>query len=330
VGYDRNLLRDAVIIHEVDMRPGQGSTEDPAVTVRWGGSSQGDPAGGAFSDPRHGITVSVDKPAADGFTLTVRLGRAGVAGSDNSDANGSSVVAHALGAGGVLWAGMEPPGTRSAFAVGRGGRQHTVWIDVDASPSNTMRYASREPGAPWEATETIGAGAGAMAVVSIATGPTGFVYAARSQLVEGRWQVRFAMRAADTGEWTRPEVISPDSAGDAWAPSIAAGSRGRVYVLWQSRYPCGGILSMSDLLLRARSDDGNWQHVERVDAGPTLVLVQASRLVVDAADILYAEWQEWDQEGMKSYLAVRPAGDAFPGSWHIARDLAADAVPAAS
>jgi hypothetical protein len=72
IGHDRYLPADAVVIYEVDAsRPlpallvsreddGDGSTSESAWTV-----------GMTFSDPAHGITVSVDVETGTGFVVTI-------------------------------------------------------------------------------------------------------------------------------------------------------------------------------------------------------------------------------------------------------------------
>lgn len=98
---------------------------------------------------------------------------------------------------------------------------------------------------------------------------------------------------------------------------MAADGWGRVYVLWQQRYSCGGAGILSDIYLAIRAEDGRWQPVEKLDPNPTTGSLGRIRLIADAAGDLYAEWQESSSEGKLTYAAFRAADGTWSTKWKV-------------
>ena len=211
------------------------------------------------------------------------------------------------------------PRSQLALAVDEMGRRHALWIEAGDDGSDAF-YAVRPPDQTWGGAVRIDPGAdpGTMAVPALAAGPGGGVYAAWSQMVQGRWLVHFAVRPGDLSGWTRTERINSIAAGDAWVHAIAVDGRSRAYVLWRERYVCGGRV-LSEIFLAMRSEDGRWQPIEKVDANLTSASLGGFRLIVNTAGDVYAEWQELTPQGAATYAAFRQDGGPWSSRWEVAR-----------
>ena len=71
-GYDRHLPADAVVIHEVDLRPLRDGRHSQVI-LRWQSSPDGGPEASDFFDAQHGITVAVERQTEDTFRVDVRV-----------------------------------------------------------------------------------------------------------------------------------------------------------------------------------------------------------------------------------------------------------------
>ncbi|HTU91531.1 MAG TPA: hypothetical protein VMF69_15720, partial [Gemmataceae bacterium] len=104
--------------------------------------------------------------------------------------------------------------------------------------------------------------------------------------------------------WKEAHTISRSSAND-WTPAIAADSRGRVYVAWDS-YDKGNY----DVLLCTLEKDGKSSEVRAVADSPRFEA--RPHLVCDKQDRLWIAYEEGDEQWGKDYGDGQPLRHALP------------------
>ncbi|HEV7222886.1 MAG TPA: hypothetical protein VGN42_09320, partial [Pirellulales bacterium] len=123
------------------------------------------------------------------------------------------------------------------------------------------------------------------------TDAAGQVWGAWQGFRDGNYEILLA-RGNPDGSWSEPQTISASKAND-WSPAIAADSKGRVYVAWDTY------------------DRGNYD-VQLYISGekPRTIVAAASdrfearpALVCDAADRLWLAYEEGDEQWGKDYAS---------------------------
>lgn len=104
--------------------------------------------------------------------------------------------------------------------------------------------------------------------------------------------------------WKEPRAISRSKAND-WTPAIAADSRGRVYVAWDT-YDKGNY----DVLLFALDKEGKEGKVRSVADSPRFEA--RPNLVCDQKDRLWIAYEEGDEQWGKDYGTGKPLQHGLP------------------
>jgi hypothetical protein len=328
LGYDRYLPADAVVIHEMDAR---AEAEKPAgrVTLRWQSSPEGG-AGGSVFYGQFGIRVTVEARTADAFHVTVLIAPGSgeqtaepvpprsilAAASQAREGTAAPASASEQASPWSSLASTRYTSPGQALVIEGPGRQHALRVVIEDGPSEAILYSERQAGQAQERAVALEqrAETGSIATPALAIGAGGAAYAAWAQLYGGLWRGRFALRAADGADWTRPEEIGSVQAGTAWAPALATDGQGNVYVLWVERTDCG-IGAVTTIYLAERDREGRWSPPERVEPNLTTALISDPLLVSDDEGNLYAEWRDESSEGTKIYASFRTRLGHWSGKW---------------
>ncbi len=104
--------------------------------------------------------------------------------------------------------------------------------------------------------------------------------------------------------WKEPRTISHSSAND-WTPAIAADSRGRVFVAWDS-YDKGNY----DVLLRTVDKGGQLGEIVAVANSPRFEA--RPQLACDKQDRLWIAYEDGDEQWGKDYANAQPVAKGLP------------------
>jgi hypothetical protein len=341
-GFDAYLPGDAVVIHEIhaDQNPparpvaSNVATDDAMATGMWF-------PGDLFSDPMHGVAVSVDRETTEGYEVTiftealpwpVAPGQKAVLPAGNARFTWQPVAgatAYQLelaptGANQASGGEQEVAGTSATMSLPPGDYQ---WR-VRALPGGAWgpQFAvtlMNLPGA-WRPADpvpgTIGALNDVPALTSDRDGHVTVVWAAHNLKNGGT-----ALRAAERygyGLWTSPGGIDDGQGlGRVRSPAVGSDATGRVYAAWVDgrQIPGGGP---AGLYFSYQASFGGWYANQRIDdeqAMPARPVVQGP-LVHENHIGVFPRDTSWDWGISVPALAVDRRGNSY-AIWTDDRDV---------
>lgn len=187
---------------------------------------------------------------------------------------------------------------RPSIAVDKQGVVWIVWAQsVDGDwDIFARRFTPPRQGMPrgrWSAIERVTKAKGTDYNVQIVCDSAGQVWAAWQAWRDDNYDILLARAKGGDDGWSDPKAVS-DSKRNDWSPAIAADSKGRVFVAWDT-YDRGNY----DVKLHIEGDDSTTIAVAdsaRFEARPALVC--------DADDRLWVAYEEGDEQWGKDYASA--------------------------
>ena len=289
VGYDALLPGEGVIIHEENFAAGGGAlVVDADNNGNTGDAGALWTVGETFTDPAHGVSVSVDGATPTGYLVTIDVK---AVPWHISPADGGAILA-----GDVAFSWAAVPGA-AAYE-----------LQVSASPSFQL---------PLLATDAISTTHVALHL------PEGTYYWHVRSMPGGNWTAPSQISVGRaTGAWHANEIVFDGMpfCGGAQHPQIAADAAGNSYAVWED---CRNINNVNhddwDIYFAYRPAGGSWGAAMRVNDDSPGATQIAPSIAVDAVGNAYAVWldrRNYSDTGAPYYysdvyFAYRPVG----GTW---------------
>jgi len=204
--------------------------------------------------------------------------------------------------------------TYPCIAVDKDGSVHAVWQDRSdyggSGSDGDIFYKKKPHGGSWTVTEVVSTeSTGESSRPCIVVDNGGSVHVAWYDDTDyggsgGDTDV-FYKKKPDGGSWSLTEVVSTESSGGSFYPSIAADSGGTVHVAWQDITNYGGSGSDGDIFYKKKPDGGSWSLTEVVSTEST----SSSLLPSIAADTDWTVHVAW--EDYTDYDGAGTNGDIF-------------------
>jgi hypothetical protein len=97
--------------------------------------------------------------------------------------------------------------------------------------------------------------------------------------------------------WTTTEVVSTESTGDSWDPSLAVDSGGTVHIAWWDITDYDGSGTDSDIFYKRFVPGTGWTTTDVVSTESTGISWDPS-LAVDSSGTVHIAWYDWtDYDG---------------------------------
>jgi M6 family metalloprotease-like protein len=248
-GYDASLPGDGVIIHEVNL------DDDPQVrlvsTARGGRVAAGVTTGLAarwlpgqiFQDTPNGIAVSIDRPTAAGFVVTIYTRSLPA----ELSARINAVLATEAGAA-MLPVVQRAGDPRPIVVVGSSGA-YTIWIEtqgeagdgsMSAGASRSDVFFAQQTGDTWGEREQVSDDSrDARSHPALAADLQGNVYAAWVDHRDDDAAIYAAIRPAG-GAWGKNTRLARGATDGYSGITLFVDTAGAVHVLWEGLDRCGG------------------------------------------------------------------------------------------
>ncbi len=196
-----------------------------------------------------------------------------------------------------------------AAAIDSAGNAYAVWQDYRNGKLD-LYFSFRPPGGSWQANERVGSNLTDPYNPALVVDPAGKVYAAWSENLGGKMDVYFAVRPAG-GPWQAPEKVNDVSTVGVKCqyPSLAVGTSGTVYALWQDNRS-----GNDDIYFSSRSPGGNWQTNKKVSDDQGVAAQIHPKIAVDGQENAYALWDDYRNKYEDLYFSYRPAGGSWQGN----------------
>ena len=127
----------------------------------------------------------------------------------------------------------------------------------------------------------------------------------------------YKRKNASSLSWTTTEIVSTESTGDSWDPSLAVDSAGDIHVAWGDQTDYAGSGTDWDIFYkRWDSSISSWTTTEVVSTESTLASWESS-LAVDSAGNVHIGWQDvtdYAGAGIDDDIFYK-RWDAFSSSW---------------
>ena len=192
----------------------------------------------------------------------------------------------------------DPPAWNHAPSLAIDGRDR-VWVAWSRSTgTDDAVWVTRWDDGRWSSPEEISLPGVVSRFPSLASGPNGQIWAAWSGYVENNYEL--FVRQWDGAAWKAPVQLTHDSGAGMydWAPCIAVGDGGSVWVAWP-RHEAGG----DDSIFVAHRAYGQWTVAERVSA-PDGAPDDAVTLAIGPQGQPWIAWVGWDAARRRSNLVV--------------------------
>ncbi len=206
---------------------------------------------------------------------------------------------------------------RPSLAVDADGTVHVVWEDetYGGYDRSDIFYKKKPSDGEWTATEllTIDTDMGS-AYPSLVAGVDGTVHVVWSDETDiygsgEDWDIYYSKKLVD-GDWSETELVSSESEGNSWMPSMDVENDGTVHVSWTD-LPFGEVETIN---YKKKPPGDDWMPVESIFSEP--VGLWDSFLAVDAIGTVHAVWLYWNSVLYKK----KPSGC----SWTEEEDISVD------
>ncbi len=117
------------------------------------------------------------------------------------------------------------------------------------------------------------------------------------------------------GSWSTTEVVSTESNGYSYCPSLAVDSAGKIHVAWQDVTNYSGSSSDTDIFYKYKPAGGGWSATEVVSTESTRSSSQPS-LIVDSSSTIHVIWQDEtpyveSESDYDIFYKYKPAGESW-------------------
>jgi hypothetical protein len=176
----------------------------------------------------------------------------------------------------------------ASIAVEPDGTVHVAW-DEYTNTTNDVYYRMKPAGGNWTTTERISlASCDYSAIPSICVDQDGNVHVAMTGMNNNNsmMYIYYKMKPAG-GNWTPEELVTYDSMGSPYGPTLAVDSEGTVHIAWEEIVLPSYIVN---IFYKTKQSGGNWTHAEQVSNSNILGMYQS--LVIDTDDNVHVTWSD--------------------------------------
>jgi parallel beta-helix repeat protein len=187
----------------------------------------------------------------------------------------------------------------TSLAVDPSGNVHVAWhdeTDLDCGPDLDIFYKRYQIGVGWTPTEVVSTESnGTSAYPSLAVDPSGNVHVAWHDNTTDYAgcgtdsDIFYKRRHEVSGEWTSTEVVSTESTGNSFRPSLTVDSTGNLHVAWDDETDYAGCGTDSDIFYKRY--DGEWTPTQVVSTESNAASWCPS-LAVDLVGDVYIAWDD--------------------------------------
>jgi|GEM_PF-4332004 len=211
-----------------------------------------------------------------------------------------------------------------SLAVDASGTLHLAWYDgTDYGGCGSdwdIFYKQKPSGGSWTTTEVVSTESTEYsAYPSLSVDAAGSVHITWFDETNyggsGSDQDIFYKQKPSGGSWTTTEVVSTESTGLSWNPSLSVDSAGTIHVAWEDGTNYGGSGSDPDVFYKRKPSGGSWTTTEVVSTESTGLSWNPS-LSVDSAGTVHVAWADrtyysGSGEDEDIFYKQKPSG----GSW---------------
>jgi len=193
----------------------------------------------------------------------------------------------------------------SSLMMDGDGTLHVAWHDhTDYSGSGTdsdIFYKYKPSGGSWSTTEVVSTeSTGSSEQPSLMVDGDGTVHVAwmdeTNYAGSGFDYDIFYKYKPSGGSWSTTEVVSTQSTGISWYPSLMVDVDGTVHVAWEDWTNYGGSGSDPDIFYKYKLSGGSWSTTEVVSTESTSFSEQSS-LMVDGDGTVHVAWDDGTDYG---------------------------------
>lgn len=214
------------------------------------------------------------------------------------------------------------------------GNVHVVWVDwssyLDSGVGGDIYYRQRDSTSSWGAIELVSSESteGSEFDPSLGIDAEGNVHVAWVDRTDymgagSDRDVWYKKRDSLTGAWSVAEVVSTESDGWSWMPTLSVDSEGNIHVAWSDDADYMGAGSDEDIFYK-RFDvtTSSWTATEVMTPGSTAPYCQNTDSFVDPLDNLHLVWYCSDGEKGIKYRRW----DAYAQSWTETQMIATEST----
>ncbi len=207
-----------------------------------------------------------------------------------------------------------------SHAVDSAGNIHIAWEDwTDYNGAGTdmdIFYKRWNSSSSWTTTEVVSTeSTGHSQYPSLAVDSAGNIYIAWRDLTDyagagSDADIFYKRWEASSSSWTATEVVSTESTGDSWHPSLAVDSAGNIHITWRDDTDYAGAGMDPDIFhKRWDASSSSWTATEVVSTESTSTSYFPS-LAVDYTGNIYITWHDWTD-----YAGAGTDKDIFYKCW---------------
>jgi len=187
----------------------------------------------------------------------------------------------------VVSSGSSNDSESASIAVGPDGTVYVTW-DEFTNTTNNVFYRTKPAGGNWTPTECISLqSCEYSALASICVDHEGNVHAAMTGLDSSYNSFIYYKMKPAGGNWTPEELVTYDSPGQPFLPTVAVDSKGTIHIAWMETTNAG---YNGNIFYKIKPSGGNWTHAEQVSDSSMLGIYQS--LAIDTDDNVHVTWSD--------------------------------------